>query len=92
MLEFTDIGAVAEIAHRHHLPLIVDGTFTSPHLLRSIEHGADIVVNSLTKWMGGHGTGIGGIVVDCRQIRLDGSKIYLVQRAGSQLSWYPLCP
>jgi O-acetylhomoserine (thiol)-lyase len=63
-LEFTDIGAVAEIAHRRHLPLIVDGTFTSPHLLRSIEHGADIVINSLTKWMGGHGTGIGGIVVD----------------------------
>jgi O-acetylhomoserine (thiol)-lyase len=64
VLEFTDIGAVAEIAHRHHLPLIVDGTFTSPHLLRSIEHGADIVVNSLTKWMGGHGTGIGGVVID----------------------------
>jgi O-acetylhomoserine (thiol)-lyase len=64
VLEFTDIGAVAEIAHRHHLPLIVDGTFTSPHLLRCIEHGADIVVNSLTKWMGGHGTGIGGVVID----------------------------
>jgi len=64
VLEVTDIRAVAEIAHRHHLPLIVDGTFTSPHLLRSIEHGADIVVNSLTKWMGGHGTGIGGIVID----------------------------
>ena len=64
VLEFTDIGAVAEVAHRHHLPLIVDGTFTSPYLLRSIEHGADIVINSLTKWMGGHGTGIGGVVID----------------------------
>ncbi|UCD82865.1 MAG: O-acetylhomoserine aminocarboxypropyltransferase/cysteine synthase [Desulfobacterales bacterium] len=64
VLEFTDIRAVAEIAHRHKLPLIVDATFTSPHLLRCIEHGADIVVNSLTKWMGGHGTGIGGIVID----------------------------
>jgi len=64
VLEFTDIKGVAEIAHRHKLPLIVDGTFTSPHLLRSIEYGADIVVNSLTKWMGGHGTGIGGVVVD----------------------------
>jgi len=64
LLEFTDIGAVAEVARNHHLPLIVDATFTTPYLLRSIDHGADIVVNSLTKWMGGHGTGIGGIVVD----------------------------
>jgi O-acetylhomoserine (thiol)-lyase len=64
VLDFTDIGAVAEIAHSHNLPLIVDATFTSPYLLKTIEHGADIVVNSLTKWMGGHGTGIGGIVVD----------------------------
>ena len=64
VLEFTDIEAVAEIARKHHLPLIVDATFTSPYLLKSIEHGADIVINSLTKWMGGHGTGIGGIVVD----------------------------
>jgi O-acetylhomoserine (thiol)-lyase len=63
-LDFTDISAVAEIAHNHNLPLIVDATFTTPYLLKSIEHGADIVVNSLTKWMGGHGTGIGGIVVD----------------------------
>ncbi len=64
LLEFTDIGAVAEVARNHHFPLIVDATFTTPYLLRSIDHGADIVVNSLTKWMGGHGTGIGGIVVD----------------------------
>ncbi|MGD2096460.1 MAG: O-acetylhomoserine aminocarboxypropyltransferase/cysteine synthase [Desulfobacterales bacterium] len=64
VLDFTDIGAIADIAHRHHLPLIVDATFTTPYLLKSIDHGADIVVNSLTKWMGGHGTGIGGIVVD----------------------------
>lgn len=64
VLEFTDIEAVAEIAQKHQLPLIVDATFTSPYLLKSIEYGADIVVNSLTKWMGGHGTGIGGIVVD----------------------------
>jgi O-acetylhomoserine (thiol)-lyase len=64
VLEFTDISAVAEIAHNHNLPLIVDATFTTPYLLKSIEFGADIVVNSLTKWMGGHGTGIGGIVVD----------------------------
>jgi O-acetylhomoserine (thiol)-lyase len=64
VLEFTDIGAVAEIAHRNNIPLIVDATFTTPYLLKSIEHGADIVVNSLTKWMGGHGTGIGGVVID----------------------------
>jgi O-acetylhomoserine (thiol)-lyase len=64
LLEVTDFDAVAEIAQKHHLPLIVDATFTSPYLFKSIEHGADIVVNSLTKWMGGHGTGIGGIVVD----------------------------
>ena len=64
VLEFTDISAIAEIAHAHHLPLIVDATFTTPFLFKSIEYGADIVVNSLTKWMGGHGTGIGGIVID----------------------------
>jgi O-acetylhomoserine (thiol)-lyase len=63
-LDFTDIAEVAKIAHKHNLPLIVDATFTTPFLLRSIEHGADIVVNSLTKWLGGHGTGIGGIVTD----------------------------
>jgi O-acetylhomoserine (thiol)-lyase len=64
LLEVTDIGAVSEIAHRRNLPLIIDATFTTPHLLKSIEYGADIVINSLTKWMGGHGTGIGGIVID----------------------------
>ena len=64
LLEFTDIGAISEIAKKHHLPLIVDATFTTPFLLKSFDYGADIVVNSLTKWMGGHGTGIGGIVVD----------------------------
>ena len=64
VLEFTDIDAVAAIAKGYHLPLVVDGTFTTPYLLKSIDHGADIVINSLSKWMGGHGTGIGGIVVD----------------------------
>ena len=64
VLEFTDISAVAEIAHAHNLPLIVDATFTTPYLLKCIDYGADIVVNSLTKWMGGHGTGIGGVVID----------------------------
>ena len=64
VLDFVDIKAISEVAHRNGLPLIVDATFTTPYLLRSIEHGADIVINSLTKWIGGHGTGIGGIVVD----------------------------
>jgi len=63
-LGVTDLEAVAKIARKHHLPLVVDSTFTTPYLLRPLEHGADIVVHSLTKWIGGHGTGIGGIVVD----------------------------
>ena len=63
-LDVSDIQAIADIAHANGLPLIVDSTFTTPHLLRPIEHGADIVVHSLTKWLGGHGNGIGGIVVD----------------------------
>lgn len=64
VLEVTDIAAVSAIAKKHRLPLIVDATFTTPALLRAIEHGADIVINSLTKWMGGHGSAIGGIVTD----------------------------
>ena len=63
-LEVSDLEAIAKIAHEHGLPLIVDSTFSTPALQRPIEQGADIVVHSLTKWMGGHGTGIGGIVVD----------------------------
>lgn len=63
-LNIADIETLAEIAHRHGLPLIVDNTFATPYLLRPIEHGADIVVHSLTKWLGGHGAGIGGVVVD----------------------------
>lgn len=59
-----DIEAVAAIAHEHGVPLIVDNTFPSPYLLRPIEHGADIVVHSATKFIGGHGTSIGGIIVD----------------------------
>ncbi|QWU15521.1 O-acetylhomoserine (thiol)-lyase [Paenibacillus sophorae] len=59
-----DIEAVAAIAHEHGIPLIVDNTFPSPYLLRPIEHGADIVVHSATKFIGGHGTSIGGVIVD----------------------------
>lgn len=60
----TDIAKLAEIAHRHGLPLIVDNTVPSPYLLRPFEHGADIVVHSLTKYLGGHGTSVGGAIVD----------------------------
>jgi O-acetylhomoserine (thiol)-lyase len=63
-LDVSDLAAIADIAHEHNLPLIVDNTFATPYLLRPIEHGADIVVHSLTKWLGGHGAGIGGVVVD----------------------------
>jgi len=62
--EVTDIQAVADIAHAAGIPLIADSTFTTPHLCRPLEHGADIVIHSLTKWLGGHGTSIGGIVID----------------------------
>ncbi len=61
---FTDISAVSAVAKRHGLPLIVDNTMASPYLVRPIEHGADIVVHSLTKFMGGHGNSMGGIIVD----------------------------
>jgi len=64
LLDVVDVPAIAKVAHDHGLPLIVDNTFATPALFRPIEHGADVVVHSLTKWMGGHGVGIGGIVVD----------------------------
>jgi O-acetylhomoserine (thiol)-lyase len=64
VLDVIDIAAVSEVARKHNIPLIVDATFTTSYLMKSIDYGADIVVNSLTKWMGGHGTGIGGVVVD----------------------------
>jgi O-acetylhomoserine (thiol)-lyase len=63
-LEVLDVPAVAAVAHEHGLPLMVDSTFTTPHLFRPFEHGADIVVHSATKWLGGHGVAIGGILVD----------------------------
>ncbi len=63
-LDVSNIRKMADIAGRHHIPLVVDSTFTTPYLIRPIKHGASVVVHSLTKWLGGHGTGIGGIVVD----------------------------
>jgi O-acetylhomoserine (thiol)-lyase len=64
VLDVADLDAISRIAKKRHLPLVVDATFSTPYLLKSIEHGADIVINSLTKWLGGHGTAIGGIVTD----------------------------
>jgi|SRR5581483_8684754 len=63
-LEVLDIAAVAQIAHKHGLPLAVDSTFSTPYLCRAIEHGADLVMHSATKFLGGHGIAIGGIVID----------------------------
>ncbi len=62
--EVVDIEAVAKIAHAHNIPLVIDNTFGTPYLIRPIEHGADIVVHSATKFIGGHGTTIGGVIVD----------------------------
>ena len=62
--DIADIDKIAEIAHRHGLPLVIDNTFGTPYLIRPIEHGADIVVHSATKFIGGHGTTLGGIIVD----------------------------
>lgn len=62
--DIPDIDAIADIAHKHNLPLVVDNTFGTPYLIRPIEHGADIVVHSATKFIGGHGTTLGGIIVD----------------------------
>ena len=63
-LEITDLEAVARVARAHGIPLVVDATFSTPYLTQPLAHGADVVVHSLTKWFGGHGTGIGGVVVD----------------------------
>jgi len=63
-LNVVDFEAISAIAKSHNLPLVVDSTFTTPYLCKPIEHGADVVIHSLTKWMGGHGTSIGGIVID----------------------------
>lgn len=62
--DIPDIDALSKIAHEHGIPLVIDNTFATPYLLRPIEHGADIVVHSATKFLGGHGTTLGGIIVD----------------------------
>ncbi len=79
-LDLADVEAISKVAKKHKLPLVVDATFTTPYLLRSIEHGADIVINSLTKWLGGHGTAIGGIATDAGSFDWSDPKFDLFNR------------
>ena len=74
--DIPDVDALAEIAHRHGLPLVIDNTFGTPYLIRPIEHGADIVVHSATKFIGGHGTTLGGVIVDGGTFDWNGSGRY----------------
>lgn len=74
--DIPDIDAISEIAHRHGLPVVVDNTFGTPYLIRPIEHGADIVVHSATKFIGGHGTTLGGVIVDSGKFDWAGSGRY----------------
>ena len=74
--DIPDIDALAELAHKHGLPLVVDNTFGTPYLIRPIEHGADIVVHSATKYIGGHGTTLGGIIVDSGKFDWEASGNY----------------
>lgn len=74
--DIPDVDAVAELAHRHGIPLVADNTFATPYLFRPIEHGADIVVHSATKFIGGHGTTLGGIIVDSGNFDWESSENY----------------
>ncbi|OHD17695.1 MAG: O-acetylhomoserine aminocarboxypropyltransferase [Spirochaetes bacterium GWB1_59_5] len=80
VLDLADIEAISKAAKNHKLPLVVDATFTTPWLLKTIELGADIVINSLTKWLGGHGTAIGGIVTDAGTFDWSDTKFELFNR------------
>ena len=74
--DIPNLDALAELAHKHGLPLIVDNTFGTPYLIRPIEHGADIVVHSATKFLGGHGTTLGGVIVDSGKFDWEASGRY----------------
>jgi O-acetylhomoserine (thiol)-lyase len=98
-LDVADIEAIATIAHAHGIPLVVDATFSTPYLTRPIDFGADIVVHSLTKWMGGHGTAIGGIMVDSGKFNWNSEKFPLMTQPDASyhgVRWAtdigPLCP
>jgi O-acetylhomoserine (thiol)-lyase len=98
-LDVSDIEAIAAIAHKNGIPLVVDATFSTPYLTRPLDHGADIVIHSLTKWMGGHGTAIGGIVVDSGKFNWNSEKFPLMVQPDASyhgVRWAtdigPLCP
>ena len=82
-LDFTDIEAISKIAHNAGIPLVVDATFTTPYLLQSIKHGADIVINSLTKWIGGHGSAVGGSITDAGTFNWQSDKFPLFSKPDS---------
>ena len=82
--DIPDIDAIADIAHKYGLPLVIDNTFGTPYLIRPIEHGADIVIHSATKFIGGHGTTLGGIIVDGGSFDGRQRKIPLDQRSESR--------
>ena len=88
-----DIEGLARVAHKHGVPLIVDNTVATPILLRPIEYGADVVVHSMTKFMGGHGTSIGGMIVDSGKFpwRKYPDKFYMFNAAGDRLPRRGLC-
>ncbi len=89
--DVVDIEAIAKIAHKHKIPLVVDNTFATPYLVRPIEYGADIVVHSATKFIGGHGTTIGGVIVESGKFDWEASgKFPISYRAKPKLSWRKL--
>src|SRR5690606_20073998 len=73
-LHVLDIEETAKVAHKHGIPLVIDSTFTTPYLLKPIEWGADIVIHSATKWIGGHGTSIAGVIVDSGKFPWDSGR------------------
>ena len=89
--DVVDIEALAKIAHENKIPLVVDNTFATPYLVRPIEYGADIVVHSATKFIGGHGTTLGGVIVDSGKFDWEGSgKIRIPDRAKPELPRHQL--
>ena len=86
-INLIDVQAVADIAHKHNIILIVDNTFASPYLFRPLEHGADVVVHSATKYLGGHGTTLAGVVVESGKFDYKASGKYLALLKGRTLQW-----
>lgn len=89
--DIPDIDAIAAIAHAHNIPLVIDNTFGTPYLIRPIEHGADIVIHSATKFIGGHGTTLGGIIVDSGKFDWKGSGKFLQFPKQTRVTRHILC-